>query len=117
MLTRIPWSLEVDAALSHPAGRACVPYLREEVLRGQSKLYRFQDARDHAYLITRVDRNPTELVVCYIQGTGLAKFAPEIFAAARAAGIPIRVHTTQPAVVRLLRRYGLQVAETVLRWQ
>lgn len=115
MLTRIPWSAEIDAQLTDPAGAACVPYLRAEVQRGVACLYRFEHAGERGYLITRLDTNPTELVLCYAQGRGVAKVLPGLIAGARDAGIPVRVHTSQQAIVRLLRRYGLQLAEMVLR--
>jgi hypothetical protein len=115
MIERIPWSTEAETAMSDVAGAACVPYLRSEVCRGVSKLWRCTSGSRVVHLVTRLDHNPTEFVVCYAEGVGMAEHAPAFIAAARKLGAPIRVHTTKPVVARWLRRFDLRVREYVLR--
>lgn len=115
MITRVPWSGEAEIMLAHPAGAECMPYLKREVLAGVAKLWRCEEGKHSAWIITRVDENPRELVICYAVGTGLHCFAAAFIEAARAAGIPMRVHTTSPFVARYVRRFGFAQAEYVLR--
>ena len=115
MITRKPWTDDMAGKLTHPAGAACMPYLEREVRAGIAKLWHCQDGADEAWIISRLDSNPAELVICYAEGRGLHRFAPEFIAAARAAGVPLRMHTTNEFMVRLARRWGFQLAEYVLR--
>lgn len=114
MITRIPWR-DAEAHWVSPAGAACLPYLKREVEAGVAKLWRCQDGDYEAFLITRVDDNPRELVICYAEGRGLHRFADAFLAAARAAGVPLRAHTQSPFLARYLRRFGFVQAEYVLR--
>jgi hypothetical protein len=115
MIRQIPWTDAIEQHLQHPAGAACIDYLRAEVHAGVSKLWHCKSATHEAYMVTRLDRNPDELVVCYFQGTGLQHFAPTVIEGAHLHGIPVRAHTSQQLVARLLRRVGLREAETVMR--
>jgi beta-phosphoglucomutase-like phosphatase (HAD superfamily) len=115
MIERIPWSGEVDAALISPAGAQCVPLLRAEVKSGASKLWRCTSGSSIAYIVTRVDENPRELVIAYVEGRNVAAHAEAFIAAARKQKVPMRIHTTSPATARWLRRFGLQLSEYVLR--
>jgi hypothetical protein len=115
MIERIPWSMEAERAMSDAAGAACLPYLRAEVCRGISRLWRCTSGSNVVHLVTRLDHNPTEFVVCYAEGNGMAEFIPAFVHAARKLDAPIRVHTTKPSVARWLRRHRLQVHEFVLR--
>ena len=101
--------------MRHAAAGKCIEFLREEINRGISELWHFKDDRDEAYVITRIDENPREFVVCYFEGSGMQKFGRLIVGAAHAKGMPVRAHTSQPAVARLLRRIGLSIDEMVLR--
>lgn len=119
MIRRIPWSQWAADRLGHEAGADCIDILAAEVRRGIAKLWHAQDGAHECLFITRVDCFPDgrakELVICYAQGTGIHCFAPQFLAAATAARIPIRVHTTSLFMVRYLRRWGLQMQEYVLR--
>jgi imidazolonepropionase-like amidohydrolase len=115
VIQQLAWSEEAEARMRHPAAGKCIEFLRREVEQGIAKLWRFWDVRDEAYCITRLDSNPDELVVCYFEGSGMLKFGREILAASHSQGIPVRAHTTQPAVARLMRRAGLAHSEFVLR--
>lgn len=115
MIKRIPWSVEVDVRLTHQAGRDCVPWLREQVIAGVAKLWHCVDGKHEAYIITRMCLTPPELVICYAEGTGLHRFAPEFIAAARAKGVPMRAHTTSQFMVRYARRFGFELQEYVMR--
>lgn len=115
MIECIPWSEAAEAAMRNAAGADCLPYLRAEVRQGISKLWRCTSGSRTVHMVTRLDRNPTELVVCYAEGTGMDDFAPAFIAAARRLGAPIRVHTTKRSIARWLRRYGLETQEFVLR--
>jgi hypothetical protein len=117
MIRRVPWSDEAAAHMRHPAAGDCITYLRAEVESGVARLWHCKDEFSEAYMITRLDRNPDELVLCYFEGTGMQKFCGELVAAAHAQGIPVRAHTTQPLVARLGRRIGFKQSELVLRTQ
>lgn len=110
-----PWSDAAEAALTDEASRSCLAHLKLEVQQGISTLWRCRSAAGELWLITRLDKNPTEWVMCLAVGRGLAQVAPQFIRAARDRGWPMRVHTESPAVARLLRRYGFAVAEFVLR--
>lgn len=82
---------------------------------GIAQLWRVSDARDCLYVITRLDSNPLEWVMCYVQGTGAQKFGPLFIDHAARRRWPMRIHTVSPAVVRLCQRMGFAVSETILR--
>jgi hypothetical protein len=115
MIERIPWSREAESAMQNAAGAECLPYLREEVCRGISKLWRCTSGSRVVHLVTRLDHNPTEFVVCYAEGEAMAEHAHAFIAAARKLGAPMRVHTTKRSIARWLRRFGLETQEFVLR--
>lgn len=112
----IEWSREVEQALNDPAGRSCLPYLAQEVRAGAAQLWECSDGIDQLHVITRLDRNPTEWVMCYVRGSGVLKFGPHFVAVARAKGWPMRMHTQSATVARLARRIGARMHEYVLRW-
>lgn len=95
--------------------------MRAQVRAGIAQLFRFTNSLDCLYVVTRVDRDPTEWAICYARGTGVATFGPLIIAVARSKGMPLRVHVdaflqaAQPSRVRLFRRLGFSVSEYVLR--
>jgi hypothetical protein len=114
-ITEIPWSDAAAARMKHPAGGACIDYLRREVADGVARLWHCKEGDHEAFMVTRLDQNPAELVVCYFEGTGMEKFGRIVVEASHARGIPVRAHTSQPLVARLLRRIGLHQSEIVLR--
>lgn len=115
MIRGVAWSATAEARMQ-TASHACLPYLKTEVLKGISQLWHCTDDDGHeAYLITRLDRNPTELVICYFEGSGMRKFGREVMAKANAAGVVVRAHTTNPAIARLARPLGLPIHEYVMR--
>jgi hypothetical protein len=115
LIRQEPWTPEAEARMRSPAAGNCITFLRAEVERGISQLWHFKDESDEAYCITRTDLNPRELVVCYFEGSGMRKFGRLVVQSAHAKGIPVRAHTSQPAVARLLRPLGLELDEMVLR--
>lgn len=115
MIREIPWSPDVGARLMHHASRECLPFLAREVQAGAAQLWECSDGDDSLTVITRLDSNPTEWVMCYVQGSGLRKFAPQFVELARQRGWPLRAHTTDRRVVRMLRRHGFRLGEFVLR--
>lgn len=112
----IAWTPELARVFNDPAGRSCVPYLLNEVRQGIAQAWRCSDGLDELHVITRLDRNPTEWVLCYGQGRGVRKFVPLFIAVARRKGWPVRLHTQSPALVRLTRRIDGRVSEYVVRW-
>lgn len=65
-------------------------------------------------LISRKDGG--ELVVMCLAGRDLAQSAPVIKAAATKAGCDrIRLHTKRPALQRLLKPFGVEIDEYILR--
>jgi hypothetical protein len=115
MIKQIPWSAAAESHMRHEAAGQCIPYLRAEVEAGVAKLWHCKDDVSEAYMVTRFDRNPDELVVCYFEGQGMQKFCGQFVNEAHARGITVRAHTTQPLVARLVRRIGFTQSEFVLR--
>jgi len=115
MISPVPWTEEAELHMQHPAAGKCIEYLKLEVAQGVSKLWHCRDEEDEAYMITRLDSNPTELVVCYFEGSGLVKFGREVVEAAHARKVPVRIHTVQESVARLCRRIGIWNRETIMR--
>lgn len=116
MIRRITWSDEADRGLSRALPNALIrSIVAAEVQSGTSMLWDCENDTHHAYVVTRVDANPTEFVIVAFEGTGMLTFGPEFVAAARSRGIPLRAHVTNPIVARLLRKLGMRVDEWVLR--
>lgn len=115
MITKVPWSAEAESRMDHPAAGNCLTFLRREVEQGIAALWKCEDGKDRAYMVTRLDSNPSELVICYFQGSGLVKFGAEIVAQAHAKKIPVRIHTVRAGIVRMARRLGLVNQEIIMR--
>lgn len=116
MIRRVPWSEDVERGLSRalpdPVIRSIVA---GEVRAGVSRLWECEEGPHRAYVVTRVDTHPTELVIVAFEGSGMHVFAPHFIGAARAYGVPVRAHVTNPVVERLIRRFGFQREEVILR--
>jgi hypothetical protein len=93
----------------------CIGLLMREVRAGISQLWECNDGQDTLYVVTRVDQNPRELVICAAVGSGLRKFAPVFLARAREKGLPVRAHVESLVMRRLLRWIGFRTAEFVMR--
>lgn len=110
------WSEEAERGLSKalpcPIIRSIVA---DEVRGGVARLWLCHDDTHRAWAVTRIDRNPQELVVVAFEGTGMLTFGPQFVAAAKAGRMPLRAHVTSPIVARLLRRLGLSQSEMILR--
>ena len=82
---------------------------------GRSRLWHCVAGKYRAYVVTRVDLNPTQLVIVAFEGSGMAVVGPWFIERAHAQGIPVRAHCTDPRVERLLRmRLKFRRAEVVL---
>jgi hypothetical protein len=115
MIREIAWTQDVHERLEHPAAADALPFLRREVEAGVSQLWECQDDGRTLYVVTRLDRNPDEWVMCYARGSGAVHFGREFVALADRKGWRMRAHTTNPAVERLTRRLGFQRSEIVMR--
>ncbi len=115
MIRELQWSQDLAARLMGHASRDCLPFLAHEVQAGVAQVWECVDGDDCLTVITRLDANPTEWVMCYVQGSGVAKFAPRFIAIARQRGWPLRLHTTDVRVLRLVRRFGFRLQEYVAR--
>jgi hypothetical protein len=115
MITRIAWSDAVDRGLARALPEMIRSIVAAECRAGVSQVWECDEGAHHAYVVTRVDANPTEWVMVAFEGSGMHKFAPAFIAAARERGIPMRVHTVSPVIARLLRPLGFQQTEYVLR--
>lgn len=104
MIRELPWSEDVTAKLTHLASRECLPLLANEVRAGVSQLFECTDGVDTLHVVTRLDRTPDELVICYVQGSGVRKFIPQFIERARQLGVPVRMHTTDERVLHLCQR-------------
>lgn len=118
MIAQVPWSQEASDGLSRALPNAVIRSIVEaEVIRGQSQLWECKDETHKAFVVTRVDANPVELVVVAFEGSGMQHFGKYFIDAANARGIPLRAHVTNPIVERLLRRLGVkrEYGEVIVR--
>lgn len=103
-ITQVDWSDAADAGLARALPNADIrAIVGNEVRAGVSRLWLCRDGEHEAYMVTRVDLNPTQLVIVAFEGSGMRAFGPWVIERAHAAGIPVRAHVTDPRVERLLR--------------
>lgn len=116
MIKLVPWSDEVDAGLKRALPNDLIRNIvAQEVRVGVSQCWRCEEGVHAAYVVTRLDTNPTEWVVVAFEGTGMQRFGQHFVEAAKSRGVTLRAHVTSPVVERLLRRLGLSRSEVVLR--
>ncbi len=92
-------------------------YFKNEIARGACELWDINNGESFA--ITRIEfdewTNKTALVVCCYKGKNLNDFAEHILKIADKNNWCIRVHTTNPALVRwYTRKYNFNEPEYVL---
>jgi hypothetical protein len=110
------WNDEVDKGLSRALPDAVIRgIVAAECRAGISQVWECADDAHHAFVVTRLDANPTEWVVVAYEGSGMHIFGPLFLRAARERNIPLRAHVTSEVVERLLRRLGLRREEVILR--
>jgi len=119
LVEELEWTDDVDAVLWHPSACRLLDWMRGQCRVGIAQLFRFTDYDDCLYLVTRVDRDPTEWVICWARGTGTAKFGPIVVELGRQRQMPLRVHIDvdqlSRARLRLFGRYGFELSEYMLR--
>ena len=115
MIRQAQWCDRAAMGLSRALPPQTLHYVGREVCRGISQLWECSSDPDHAWCVTRIDRNPTTLVIVAFEGTGIVRFAPPFIEAARARRLPIRAHTVSRGMARLLeRRLQFQLREYLL---
>ena len=107
------WCDAADAAL-----RAVLAEDRESMIAsvnaGRCELWSVNGAR--AWLITHVEFETRELIVCCVAGEGLSAIAAALYRIAQRNGLTAaRFFTQRPALARLLRGYGFQCIGRVYR--
>lgn len=115
MIERVNWSGEAEQFLARALNRSVLAIVAAEVSQGVSMLWHCESSEHRAYCVTRVHPNPRELVIVAFAGSGMHTFAPAFLQAARSRGLPLRAHTVSPVVARLVRKFGFQQSEYVLR--
>lgn len=111
-----PWSDAAGSGLAKALPDALIrSIVQSEVERGIAKLWRCEDEAHSAWVVTRLDANPTEWVIVAFEGTGMHRFGTYFVQAAKMQGVTLRAHVTSPVVERLLRRLGLERSEVILR--
>lgn len=97
-----------DAVLDNRDELAC------GVNSGKLELYKLDDGA--AWLVTCVDVDTRELIVCCVQGQGLENIAPILYRIAQNNGLSaVRFFTTRPALARLLRPFPVRLLGYVYR--
>lgn len=103
-IKQVEWSDAADRGLARALPNSAVLEIVEnEVRSGIARLWHCREGEHEAYCVTRIDLNPTQLVIVAFEGSGMKVFGPWFIARAHAQGIPVRVHVTDPRVERLLR--------------
>lgn len=110
---RASWCDAADAAL-----RAVLAEDRESIIAsvnaGRCELWSVNGGS--AWLITRVESETRELIVCCIAGEGLSGIAAALYRIAQRNGLTAaRFFTQRPALARLLREYGFECIGRVYR--
>lgn len=108
---KVGWTDEAERGLSETFG-----FDREAIIEGVQagtlECWRINGGK--AWMVTRIEQR--ELVVCCLQGSGLARLAPVIYRIAQRNGLrAIRFYTRRPGLARMLKRYGFVAAETMYR--
>lgn len=103
-IKQVAWSDAADRGLARALPSSEIrSIVADEVRRGIARLWHCRDGTHEAYAVTRIDLNPTQLVLVAFEGSGMNVFGPWFIARAHAQGIPVRAHVTDPRVERLLR--------------
>lgn len=103
-IKQVAWCDAAAAGLARALpSSAILEIVANEVRSGVSRLWHCRDGEHEAYCVTRIDLNPTQLVIVAFEGSGMKVFGPWFVARAHAQGIPVRAHVTDPRVERLLR--------------
>jgi len=139
VIRQVAWSAEASDRLARALPGAVRDLVAREVLTNVAQLWECTDdtpiaragqpgevtlsgrspakvsPHHSAYVVTRIDVNPLELVVVAYEGSGMMHFGPHFVNWARDRGIPCRAHVTSPVVERLLRKLKLFRSEVILR--
>ncbi len=115
MISQVQWSAEASERLARALPGEVRDLVAREVLTNVAQLWLCQDDHHSAYVVTRIDANPLELVVVAYEGSGMMHFGPHFVNWARDRGMPCRAHVTSPVVERLLRKLQLYRSEVILR--
>ena len=115
MIRQVAWSAEASERLARALPGAVRDIVAREVLTNVAQLWECKDELHQAYVVTRIDVNPLELVVVAYEGSGMMHFGPHFVNWARDRGMPCRAHVTNPLVERLLRKLKLYRSEVILR--
>lgn len=115
MIRQVPWSAEASERLTRALPGAVRDIVAREVLTNVAQLWECTDDHHSAFVVTRIDVNPLELVVVAYEGSGMMHFGPYFLEWARTRGMPCRAHVTSPVVERLLRKLKLFRSEVILR--
>jgi hypothetical protein len=115
VIRQIAWCEDAANSLARALPGAVRDIVAGEVIAGVSLLWECKDDKHSAYVVTRLDWNPVELVVVAYEGSGMMHFGPHFVGWAKAKGIPCRAHVTSPVVERLLRKLGLKRSEVIVR--
>jgi len=115
VIRQVSWSAQASDRLARALPGAVRELVAREVMSGIALLWECTDQYHSAYVVTRIDPNPTELVIVAYEGSGMMHFGPYFLQWARDRGLPVRAHVTNPLVERLLRRLKLYRSEVILR--
>lgn len=106
-LERIPRWTEAAAAALRAVTAEDEASVARDVDAGTCELWRVDD---HSYLVTNVDLNSRELIVCCYAGKNVMAIADVLYRIARDQGLAaVRFFTKRPALARKLRaRFPLE---------
>ncbi len=95
----------------------CVEEIAQEVKTGVSQLWECTSEKYHGYCITRVEKHHfgNELVIVYVQGSGLRYFFQYFLRFAKQHQMVIRCHVETESRKRMYESLGFEFSEYVLR--
>ncbi|MBM0105605.1 hypothetical protein JM946_12635 [Steroidobacter sp. S1-65] len=107
------WSAAAEAALADTLGED-----RDAIVAGveAGRLELWEIERGQAWLVTCVDAESRELIVCCLAGRGMAAVADVLYRTAQGQGLRgVRFFTARRAMARALRSYPLKLLGYVYR--
>lgn len=111
----VAWDDEAKTMLAQALSAETLPIVEDEISKGISLLWRCESESGFAFMVTREEFNPHELVIVACVGKNVFQFAEFFFRAAEKKNASIRVHVIKKSLLRLWERLGLKTSEYVLR--
>lgn len=107
------WTEEAQRGLSQTLG-SDREAIAADVNAGRSELWRVDDGA--SWMVTTVDANARELIVCCFQGRAIKRAADVLYRIAQSNGlVGVRFFTQRPGLARMFKAYPVKLLGYVYR--